>query len=88
MTHQDQAQSPPHWSPSSAKAHKRLETWERKFREAKTPAGRHWAMSQLWRHTTDDHPIVQLWLNRNRDPRFNDMTWTFPEGSHASRPMT
>jgi hypothetical protein len=33
-------------------------------------------MTQIWRCSTDNHPIVQLWLNR--DPRFNDMTWTFP----------
>jgi|LakMenEpi03Aug12_release.lakeMendotaPanAssembly.Ray.scaffolds.fasta_scaffold4814185_1 hypothetical protein len=72
MTNQDQIQR----LPSSEKACKRLATWERKFREAKTPGGRHWAMTQIWRCSTDNHPIVQLWLNR--DPRFNDMTWTFP----------
>ncbi len=76
MDYEDQAQMHQRWIPRSEKARKRLATWERKFREAKTPGGRHWAMTQLWRWTTDDHPIIQLWLSR--DPRFNDMTWTFP----------
>lgn len=66
--------------PKSKKVLKKVALWERKFQEAKTPAGRHWAMTQIWRWTTDDHPIIQMWLNR--DPRFNDMTWAPPlEGS-------
>jgi hypothetical protein len=73
MTHQDQIQPPPSLE---KKKSQRLATWERKFRQAKTPGGRHYAMSQIWRCSTEDHPLVQLWLNR--DPRFNDMTWTFP----------
>ena len=60
--------------PKSKKVLKKVALWERKFQEAKTPRGRHWAMTQIWRWTTDDHPIIQMWLNR--DPRFNDMTWT------------
>ena len=59
---------------SWTKVLEKVALWERKFQEAKTPEGRHWAMTQLRRWTTDDHPIIQLWLNR--DPRFSDMTWT------------
>lgn len=60
--------------PRSIKAMEKVALWERKFQEAKTVKGRHWAMTQIWRWTTADHPIIQMWLNR--DPRFSDMTWT------------
>lgn len=55
--------------PRSIKVLEKVALWERKFQEAKTPEGRHWAMTQLRRWTTDDHPIIQLWLNR--DPMFH-----------------
>lgn len=55
--------------PRSTKALEKVALWERKFQEAKTPTARYWAMSHLRRWTTDDHPIIQMWINR--DPVFN-----------------
>ena len=55
--------------PRSKKALEKVTLWERKFEEAKTPTARYWAMSNLRRWTTDDHPIIQMWLQG--DPVFN-----------------
>jgi len=61
--------------PSSKKVRDKVTLWEQKFREAKTPTARYWAMGQL-RRWTEAHPLIQMW--EERDPRFADMTWSFP----------
>lgn len=45
---------------------RKRELWERKFQEAKSTEGRHWALTNLWKYTTDQHPIVQMYLTRNK----------------------
>lgn len=62
--------------PRSKKVRKRVAIWEARFRQAQSPEARYGAMRQLQR-LLPEHPLAQMW--ENRDPRFNDMSWTFPE---------
>lgn len=61
--------------PRSKKLLEKVALWEKRFRQAQSPTSRYWAMGQI-RRWTEDHPLIQMW--EDRDPRFNDMTWTFP----------
>lgn len=62
-------------NPSSLKAQEKIALWEGRFRRAQSPESRYGAMAQI-RRWTEDHPLIQMW--EDRDPRFNDMTWTLP----------
>lgn len=62
-------------NPSTPKAQEKIALWEERFRRAQSPESRYGAMAQI-RRWTFDHLLIQMW--EDRDPRFNDMTWTFP----------
>ncbi len=54
---------------------RKRQAWEKRFREAKTTTGRHWALTNLWKYTTDFHPMVQLYLNRHQHKPSSRQGW-------------